>query len=76
MSKWVLVEDINFVKVYHRNGGLSDRDIKVVYPKAPVWAQEVALWIWQDNQSAPVTRKGIKDCVLGQWAKMIAEAAK
>jgi hypothetical protein len=76
-SKWELVEDINFVQVYHRNGGEKYRDIRVVYPKAPSWAQEVALWIWQDQATnGPPTKKGVKDCVMGQWARMISEAAK
>jgi hypothetical protein len=55
----------------------DDGDIKVLYPKAPKWAQRVALAIYEDLQDGGVpTPKGVKTCVRGTWAYMIAKAAR
>ena len=72
LKGWKLVEVDNFVKVYELNGSF-----RCVYPKAPKWAQEVAVRIWKDMmRGGPPTKKGVKDIVRGQWAKMISEAAR
>jgi hypothetical protein len=73
MKNWKLKEEVNFVKVYENKKG----DIKCVYPKAPRWAQDVAELIFRDIETGGMpTRKGVRDIVRGQWAKMILEAAK
>jgi hypothetical protein len=52
-------------------------DIKVLYPKTPKWAQKAAMAIYKDIQEyGEVTPKGVKDCVRGSWAYMIAKAAR
>jgi len=52
-------------------------DIHVRYPKAPKWAQRVAMDIWRDmEEGGPVTRKGTRDIVRGMWAYMIATASR
>ena len=52
-------------------------DIQVIYPKAPKWAQKIAMTIWRDaHHNGLPTKKGTKDIVRGFWAKMIVEAAK
>jgi hypothetical protein len=52
-------------------------DIKVRYPKAPKWAQKAAMEIYNDIQECgEVLPKGVKDCVRGTWAYMIAKAAR
>lgn len=72
MRGWRLVETYQHVKTYTK-GDM----VRHVYPKAPRWAQAVAMQIWKDIESGGMpTRKGIKDCVKGQWAKMIAEGAR
>lgn len=72
MKGWKLIEIQDFVKVYERNG-----NFRCVYPKAPKWAQKAAVRIWKDLQrGGPPTKKGVKDIVRGQWAKIIYEASK
>ena len=72
---WTRVEKENpYLRVYtHDKTG----NIRVVYPKAPLWAQRAAMLIYNDLESngAP-TEKGIKDIVRGMWAKMISESKK
>lgn len=49
-------------------------DIRVIYPKAPKWAQRAAMDIWRDiEEGGPVTKKGTRDIVCGTWAYMIAK---
>lgn len=73
ITRWKLIEIDHYVKVYENSKG----DIKCIYPKAPKWAQKIALAIYKDvEKNGPVTKKGVKDIVKGQWAKMISEAAK
>ena len=61
-----------YLKVYvHEKTG----NIKVIYPKAPKWAQRAAMMIFNDiEEDGMPNEKGVKDIVLGLWAKMIAEA--
>jgi hypothetical protein len=63
-------------KVYVRNvdGGIND--IKVVYPKAPKWAQKIAMQIYEDGKRGFPNEKGVNEIVRGLWAAMIAEAVK
>ena len=64
-----------YLKVYvHKKTG----NFKVIYPKAPKWAQRAAMLIYNDieEDGIPGGVKGVKDIVLGLWAKMIAEAKK
>jgi hypothetical protein len=62
------------LKVFvHKDTG----EIKVRYPKAPKWAQRAAMAIYNDIlEGGEVTPKGVKDCVRGTWAYMIAKAAR
>jgi hypothetical protein len=54
----------------------DDGYIKVRYPKAPKWAQRAAMTIYNDIQECgEVLPKGVKDCVRGTWAYMIAKAS-
>ena len=69
-SKWKLIED-GFTKVYENSKG----EIRVVYPKAPQWAQLAAMNIWNDaERNGFPTKKGTKDIVRGLWAKFISGA--
>lgn len=73
MKNWERVQkEDKYLKVYfHKKTG----DIKIVYPKAPKWAQSAALAIYYDTKSGVPTEKGVRDIVCGLWAKIIAEAA-
>jgi phage terminase small subunit len=75
-NKWVRSKskkDNKYLKVFTNDDG----DIKVIYPKAPKWAQRVAFEIWKDvEKGGQPTKNGVKDVVKGLWAKMIYEASK
>ena len=74
MKNWTRIErNTPYVKVYEH---VKTGAIKIVYPKAPKWAQKAAMLIYLDNKGGPVTEKGVKDIVLGLWAKIIFEASK
>jgi hypothetical protein len=75
MKKWTRIKDKKenkYLKVYESDQG----DYKIIYPKAPKWAQKVAYEIWKDANNGVPYKKGVKTIVKGLWAKMIAEAAK
>ena len=74
MKNWKrIVEGENpLYKVYvHRKTG----NIRVIYPKAPKWAQDAAMSIYRDLEEGGMpTEKGVRDIVRGLWAAMIARA--
>ena len=74
LNNWERVDkDEKYLKVYvHKKSG----NIRVVYPRAPKWAQRAALKIYRDLEYGLPTQKGVKDIVLGLWAKMIAREKK
>jgi len=74
MKNWTRITkgENPYLKVYGNKKG----DIRVIYPKAPKWAQKAALLIYADLKNGEPTEKGVKDIVRGLWAKMIAESAK
>lgn len=65
--------DSPYLKVYRHN---KTGNIKLVYPKAPVWAQKAAMLIYYDMYQGPPTPKGEKDLVRCLWAKIISETYK
>ena len=75
MKNWQRIEkdESPFLKVYvHKKSG----NLKIIYPKAPKWAQDVAESIYRDAEEGGMpTEKGVKDVVRGLWAAMIAKAA-
>jgi hypothetical protein len=74
MKNWQRIEkgENPFLRVYvHKKSG----NIKISYPKAPKWAQDVAELIYRDIEEGGMpTKKGVKDVVRGLWAAMIVEA--
>lgn len=73
-KNWKRVGDNPYLRVYeHERTG----NIKVIYPKAPKWAQKAALIIYNDLQLGGIpTKKGVKDIVCGLWAKIIADSRR
>ena len=71
-SKWRFTGVENYVKIYEDDKG----NIRCVYPKAPKWAQEIALKIYKDACEGMPTKKGVKNIVRGRWAKIISEGVK
>jgi hypothetical protein len=73
MKNWKRVTEGEnpLLKVYeHKKTG----NIRVIYPKAPKWAQRAAMRIYVDLESGGMpTDKGVTDIVLGLWAKIISE---
>lgn len=72
-KRWKFAETQDYVDVYVNTKG----DIYCIYPKPPKWAANVAEKIWRDAETNGMpTKKGLKDCVRGQWGMYIAEAAR
>jgi hypothetical protein len=73
-KNWKRMKDESGSQVYvHRKTG----NIKVIYPKAPKWAQRAALRVFRDLQKGgEPTEKGIRNIVKGTWAYLIAREAK